>query len=305
VNTFISRGVADEDQQLVRYALGLLPDKDAERLDEESIADDELAARLRAVENDLVDAYVCGTLEGELRERFETWYLASPRRRDKVKFARHFLNAVDRLPPAATAATAATTSVTSLRGRVSQRPLFFWLASAAALVLACGALLLQDVRLQRGLLDARHDGAALDQHGRELAQKLGDERIANDALRKEIERLRTAQPFALVLRPDTRAAASVSVISVPSGLDAVAFELELEASDFSQYEVALKEPATNRIVWRSGVVTPSLSRRTPAVAVAVPASVLSPRHYSLELSGRSHAAAHAVVGSYAFQVEAR
>ena len=294
----------NDDQQLIRYALGLLPDKDAERLDEESIADDEVAARLRAVENDLVDAYVCGTLEGELRERFESWYLASARRRDKVKFARQFLNAVDRLPPAATAARA-TTSVTPLPGRVSQRPLFIWLASAAALLLACGVLLLQDVRLRRGLRDAQHDGAALDQRGRDLAQKLGDERIANDALKKEVERLRTAQPLALVLRPDTRAAAPVSVIAVPSGSNAVAFELELEANDFSQYEVALKEPATGRIVWRSGVLPPTSSRRPPAVAVAVPASVLAPRHYSLELSGHSLGAAVNVVGSYAFQVEAR
>jgi hypothetical protein len=85
----------------------------------------------------------------------------------------------------------------------------------------------------------------------------------------------------------------------------VAFELELEASDFSQYQVALKDPATTRIVWRSGVVTPVSSRRPPAVAVTVPASFLKPQHYSFELSGRTRGAAFDVVGSYAFQMEAR
>src|SRR4029079_9203309 len=59
------------DRHLTRYVLGLLPDEEAERLDEQSIMDDEVAARLRSVENDLVDAYVCGTLEGELLEPFE------------------------------------------------------------------------------------------------------------------------------------------------------------------------------------------------------------------------------------------
>jgi len=298
VNTFNPRGLAHDDRQLVRYVLGMLSDTDAERLDEQSIVDDEVAARLRSIENELVDAYVCGTLEGELRERFESFYLASPRRREKVKFARGFLNAMDRLSPA-TAATTSKPEPVSLRRR------FIWLASAAGLLVACGVLLLQDVRLRRGLLDAQHDGAAVGERGRELARQLGDERAVSDALKKEVDRLRASRPLALVLRPQTRSAVPVSVIAVPPGLDAVTFELELEASDYSQYQAALKDPATNRIVWLSAVVPPVSARRTPAVAVAVPASLLRPQHYALELSGRKAGAAFDAVGSYAFQVEAR
>lgn len=292
------RGLAPEDRQLVRYILGLLPQKDAEGLDEQSIADDDLATRLRSVENDLVDAYVCGTLDGEFLERFESFYLASPRRRDKVKFAREFLKAVDRLPKPATAAASGA-------GSGLWRRRFMWLALAAALLLACGVLLLQDTQLRRGLRDAQQDGAVLDGRGRALSRQLGELRVANDALKREVERLRTAEPLALVLRPQTRAAAPVSVIAVPRGLDVVAFELELEASDFSQYQVGLRDPATNRLVWRSGVVPPAPSRQTPAVAVAVPASLLRPHHYSFELSGRKPGSAFDIVGSYAFQVEAR
>ena len=56
--------------------------EDAERLDEASIVDDEIAARLRMVEHDLVDAYVRGRLTGDTLARFESHYLASPRRRE-------------------------------------------------------------------------------------------------------------------------------------------------------------------------------------------------------------------------------
>ena len=84
-----------DDQQLVRYLLRLLPDEEADRLDEMSISDDALAWRLREVENDLVDAYVSGTLTGETVERFESFYLSSERRRQKVKFAGSFLGSVD------------------------------------------------------------------------------------------------------------------------------------------------------------------------------------------------------------------
>src|SRR3979411_2678590 len=86
-----------DDQQLVRYLLGLLPDEDAERLDEMSVVDDDVAWRLRVVEDDLVDAYVGGTLAGETLERFESFYFSSPVRRQKVQFAGGFLRAVDRV----------------------------------------------------------------------------------------------------------------------------------------------------------------------------------------------------------------
>jgi hypothetical protein len=188
---------------------------------------------------------------------------------------------------------------------VSRRPPFIWLAFAAVLLVVCGGLFLEDVRLRRGLLDARQNGAALDNRGRELARELGDQRAANDVLRKDVERLHSAQPLALVLRPDTRAAATVSVLAVPPGLDVVTFELELEASDFSEYQAVLKDPATSRLVWRSSIVTAISSRRTAVVSIAVPANLLRPQHYSFELSGRAAGAAFTVVGSYAFQIERR
>jgi hypothetical protein len=85
-----------DDHLFVRYLLGLLPEKDAERLDELSIADGDVASRLCAVENDLVDAYVRGTLAGDMLKRFESFYLASPRRHEKVMIARGLLRIVDR-----------------------------------------------------------------------------------------------------------------------------------------------------------------------------------------------------------------
>jgi hypothetical protein len=51
-----------DDELVVRYLLGALPDDDTECLDELSITDDEFALRLRTVEQDLVDAHVKGEL---------------------------------------------------------------------------------------------------------------------------------------------------------------------------------------------------------------------------------------------------
>ena len=85
-----------DDRHMVSYLLGLLPEEEAERLDEASVLDDEMASRLCGVEDDLVDAYVTETLDPNTRDHFEAFYLKSPRRREKVKFAKRFLTVVDR-----------------------------------------------------------------------------------------------------------------------------------------------------------------------------------------------------------------
>ena len=291
----LSRDPVQDDGQLVRYLLGLLPGEEADCLDEASIADDEIVARLRCVENDLVDSYVRGTLDQQTRERFESFYLKSARRREKVKFAERFLGAVDRVP----APGAAT-------GSPARSPFSWLVAIAALLFLACGLLLLQDLRLGRVLDQARRDSVAVDHRARGLAQQLADAHAANDDIANELDRVRSAgSTTALVLLPQTRAIGPVSTVAVPSGAALVAFDLRLEANDFARYQVALRDPTTNQIVWRSDVLTPGESRRPATLPVSVPARVLKPRHYFLELSGRRATGAAEVIGSYAFQIESR
>src|ERR1700735_3067732 len=80
-----------DDAQLVQYLLGTLPAEESERLDELSVTDDDFAWRLRKTENDLVDAYVRSELRGKTLEEFRTFYLSSPKRREKVAFAEELL----------------------------------------------------------------------------------------------------------------------------------------------------------------------------------------------------------------------
>lgn len=327
-----------DDQQLVWYLLGLLPEQDAEHLDELSISDDELAWRLRVVENDLVDAYVAGTLTGETLKRFESVYLSSERRRQKVEFAESFLGAVDRQagPADAVARHDFGRPAVPSQDRVAPKPAPFYerkvprstpawgLAAAAALLLvASGALLFQEGRLRNGLSEAQTRSAALDQRTRELEQQLANQRTANAETERELARVResmaalaqesaAARPrdrsgvpsltTALVLLPQTRAVGPIASLTVPEGADRVSFELRLESNEFPRYEVALKDPATNEVVWRSSRLTSSLRGNDPAVTVSVPASVLKPQHYSLELSGRRAAGASEVVGSYTVRI---
>ena len=82
--------VTYNNETMTAYLLGSLPEAETEQLDELSFTDDEFAAELMAAEKDLVDAYVHGELRGAKLEQFKTYYLASPVRREKVKFAQAF-----------------------------------------------------------------------------------------------------------------------------------------------------------------------------------------------------------------------
>jgi hypothetical protein len=325
------------DGQLLNYLLGLLPEEQAECLDEASIADDDVAARLSGVENDLVDAYVMETLDQDTRGRFEACYLTSPRRRDKVKFARRFLTAVERMSAPPVAPLVVTPSH-SARVRPfpakpdSGKPIavgsrYNWplLATAASVVLACGVLV-SDLQLRQGLNRARRLGTDNDRRADVLTEPLDQARNENIEIADALERARAAAASerppvsappaasssgltsdsakATVLFPQTRSIGQVQKIEVAASAESVMLELRLESNEYPQYRALLKDPDTDRIVWRSAVVRARAA--SPAfVSLVVPADLLESRHYSFELAGIDRAGHQTTTGTYALEIDRR
>ena len=273
------RATHHDDDELVRYVLGLLPEEARQRLDEASIADDEVAARLHAAETNLVDSYVRGQLSGATLERFESYYLSSPRRREQVRLAADFLGAVDR-----SVTRAEPVPVTS-RGRWTA---FAPIAAAAALAIAVGgAFLFQPGRPQTQLAEVAPGSEAVE---RAAAPPEGTPAAP------------PARIVAVVLPPPTRSVAPVPTLALPAGVDRVRFELQLEMNDFPSYRVGLQDPATRRILWRSDWIAPRASADQVSLPVVVPANLLAAQHYSLELTGRDAGGRAEVIGSYTVQV---
>jgi hypothetical protein len=301
-----------EDDELERYVLGLLSPPRRERIDEDSIVDDDVAARLRTVEDDLISGYLRGTLDKDRRDRFESYFMSSVLRRRNVEFSAALLRAVDRTAakqvdgdaPRAAAGYPADELITV-------RPRFrLDLAAIAALVLAaCAALLLLAIR-DNAPREADTRGVAADAPAAKTpagetarsqepapAETPLPEAPAKPARRRPESELPT---IALVLVPQTRSLAPVPALAIQPGAERAQFELQLESNDFVRYQVALRDPATNQIMWRSAWNTPNADR----VSVSVPANLLKPQHYSLDLSGRDEAGAE-VIGSYAFRIVPR
>jgi len=315
---------AYDEHELAQYLLGVLPPRETERLDQDSVADDEVAARLRILEDDLVDDYARGALTGETLKRFESHYLGSPTRRARVAFARRFVRAVDR----ASAARAVETRSDALGSdrapdraapaeeravaRTAPRLRLLMMLSIAAAVLVCvsAALSWQTRQLSSRLDAAATSQATLDRRARELERQIDDLRAANAAVATDLARARSEAPtatpqpvraIALVLPPQTRAVGPVPALAVPAGADRVGFALRLESHEAVSYQAALKDPADSRIVWRSSWTTARTSDGEWLVFVDVPAGLLKTQHYSFDLTVRD-AAGTAVVGSYVFEI---
>lgn len=195
---------ADNKQALSQYLLGSLPEAEAERLDELSFTDDAFADALQAAEKDLVDAYVQGELTGAALEQFKSYYLASPLRSEKVKFAQAFQVFAEKNVAAQAAEVGTENSdqaatrwkglgfFSALSVLVVPRPALQWsfAAAALALLIAGGWLAFENVRLHQQVSQTQARRDALGQREQELQKELKEQRAAKATTQQELARVR-------------------------------------------------------------------------------------------------------------------
>ena len=299
-----------DDQHLLRYLLGDLPVEEAERLDELSITNDDIAWRLREIENDLVDAYVRSELQGETLQQFKNFYLSSTRRRERVGFAEGL-----RRFQSTKSAASDSASVRSGRG-LSRWSLFatpggalrFGITVAALLVvLVTGYLLLDDMRLRREMNGTRGQHNAIEQRNRELENELGQQRASNSEALKKTENTPGSQlkTVSMLLPPPTRGLSSLKTVTVHSDTGFVVLLLELESADSPQYVVSLRDPVTNNAVWRSPEIEPISGGGIKLLSAGVSAGLLKQQNYIAEVTGMQRAGGSIVIGDYPFRVVLR
>jgi hypothetical protein len=175
------------ENEITQYLLGFLPEEEAVRFDELSFTDDEFAEALKVAEKELVDGFVRGELSGQELERFTSFYLTSPLRREKVRFAEAFQVFAERTlaQEEASSPEVPSKSPRTLSGLLSAlkiftvpRPALQWgLASTMLLMLLAGGwLVFENIRLRQLTSQAQAEGAELQRRKRELEMQLASER---------------------------------------------------------------------------------------------------------------------------------
>jgi hypothetical protein len=257
-----------EDQAVIQYLLGGATEEQTELLDRLSVADEDFARRLQALEDDLVDGYVRGELSGETLQRFRTFYLSSPLRRSKVQFAEKLLPLADRHQP-----------VPLRRAPVAFSRLV--LAAAASLLIAAGAYWMLQVSRPQPRTQPDLSAAAPP------AVPPLPAPLAN---------------IVFVLVPPTRSPAALPVLALPAGAGSVTFRLQLEVNDSRWYRAVLKDLAEDQVVWRSQQRAAEVVGGVPSVVLSVPAQLFKNRAYSLDLTGIDGSGAADIIGAYAFRM---
>ncbi len=288
------------NHDLNQYLLGVLPEANAESLDELSVADEEFVDALNAVEKDLVDAYVQGDLAEPELERFKSYYLASPLRREKVIFAQAFKVMTDRSAVAPVEVEAAAKSPTrrtafgwfsALNVVVAEHRVLQWGFVAVALVLMIGAgwLVFDNIRLRHQVTQTQVSRDELLRREMELQNQIKGQHSYSSATEQELARLRDEQKrleqelakqrehqdigeqhqpslaglsvASFVLAPQLRDAGQIQSISVPAKTDLIEMQLRLEPNDYSLFSASLLDLSRNQTLWRSSCESPESRQR--------------------------------------------
>lgn len=274
---------------MTRYLLGELSAAEREDLEKQYFIHQQAWEELEAVENDLIDAYVKDQLSSDEKQLFESYFLRSERRRQRVEFARNLMDSKLRQEidaPCLTPVSSSTASRTPTRFSWTDARLR-WAASAAALVLIA-FLMWQNHRLQSQV-------AQLQSRQSEPSRSIA----TPPAYHPEIP------VISLVLSPgllrDGSSGNNLVTVHIGPTPSLVLLDLNLENSSKPQFDVILQTPEGRIIQQMNGVRAKSSTDGTQSLAMIVPSSLLTPGDYIIKVM-TSNGRHSEIFDSYAFSV---
>lgn len=329
------------NQEITAYLLGASSETATERFDELSFTDDQFADALKSAETDLVDAYVQNELTGDALERFKSYYLASPLRRERLEFARAFQTFAEKnaAPKTAKSFVEETKSKRGYVGffgwlNVFSQPtaVLQWGAVAAVLlfvVLGGWWLFVNRSGQPDNQIATREDATAPSNQETPLAVEKKDSENLN--AKREIaaasdesetasnsgKELTNRQPVpaptktprqtaqrsvvALILAPSLRGGSRLANVAVSKETTDVAVQLELESDDYMSYRVVLTDESGSKNFWVSGTLKTRARSDAKILNLRFPAKLLKSRIYSLTVSGVNLGGEPEIIGSYPFR----
>jgi hypothetical protein len=323
-----------EDERMVRrYLLGELAEPEQSRLEERLFTDEEFYKLLLVAEDELTDDYLRGDLNGQERKSFESYFLTSPERKKKLKFASTLKRYVNNIAvsEAATPSVATAETVPWWRSVLAfiqiQNPIFGLAAALMILVMGVAAIWLasETSRLRSELQQSKAERsnqlredqlqkelAEQKARSKELSERLNQEQSRRQELEGEIAKMKeqpsssneTGLPALLsfVLMPGlVRDTDQVTTLKIPSTADQLHLQLDLEQDDYKSYSAEIRSDDDNIILKRDNLKSRK-SRAGSAVTLRMPAKILSGNSYRIILRGATDEGNFEKVGTYYFTV---
>jgi hypothetical protein len=308
---------ADNEKILLRYLLGELDEKEQKQIELRYFDDDEFFHHLQVVEDDLIDRYVRQKLSGTELNRFESYYLRSAQRYQRVEVAKIWLEYITRNP-------SLEESSPLKEGPAIRKPflksILFWAPLAATICLLVGGswLFIERDRTRTHLKQARNEVDALKQERAELQRRLEEERLRNDQLAQQVEDRVDSGEGSHVDRPSSRETAlrvvtfllvpgsirgggGVNNLPIPPGAKSVRLQVEVMQDDYKSYRASLTTVEGREVLGRSGLKTLS-GRNGKVLILSVPVKQLNPNDYILTIIGITASQGQEVTGQYPLRV---
>jgi len=305
------------EELIVRYLLGDLPEEEQTRLEDLAFSDRERMQNILAIESDLIDEYVRGELSNSERQRFERHFLASSERRQKVEFARALAKVIpettteDAAQPAMVFAPVSwwDSFIASLRG-LNPAFKFSVAAVAATLVIVVSWLITETIRLRAQVAQLQAERQTRQSQEETLQQQVAGERARGEDLAAQLDRERARRErseeltrqlerdrsrersnglsfiASLFLPPGIpRSAADRPKLVVPRAARLAHLQIGLERGD--EYESFRVELHTRggRQVWSQDNLRARTGRAGRSVNLNLPVSILDTGEYELVLKG--------------------
>ena len=292
------------------------------------VADEGLFDQARAVEDELVEAYVRGTLAPAEREKFERCFLTTARRRGRVEFMREMIGrlaerrgeAEEKTTPVVTEARPSVWgSIVSL----FQTPRLAYGAAFALLALIVGGWFLlrspdrPEVARQATptptTQPTRPNGNEHSQSGENANSHVASPPNTNASPTPKPETpaadqipqppkppkrpADAAAPVLALFAGGVRGGGKMPELNLPPGAPGVRLQLHLDTQDYQTYRAEVVDPDGKRVFHSGG-----LKARNSVINLYVPARSLSRGDYLIKLSGLNPQDETESVADYALRV---
>ena len=300
----MKRSTPDE-QLLIRYLLGELPEAECIELEQLCLESDEVFEQLEAVEAELTDDYVRGVLVGHRRKEFEKRLLNTPGRAEEIEFARFV-------------ARDAHTRRTLLDGLKAWRnglgrPTRFLQVSIAvatlALMVAAGLFSLRHWAPKSEVSQIAHRGSpAADREAGHTGGPApaytppqppsGTIHAFQRAIKRPVIATFTLTPGGI------RGEGESNAINMPRQAKRVRFRIELPPNEYKTYSVSLRRVEGEQLFVQNNLKA-RRSKSGETLVIQVPAKRLSPGMSVLTLTGIAANSVREEISQYVVRIHAQ
>jgi hypothetical protein len=265
-----------ELERIKGYLLGQITEEDGSQVEARLLVDQEFYEELSIVEDELIDQYLSGKLSPADQQSFESYFVSSSERRQKVRFARalkKFVSVAD--AQSQEDGDTASSTVDSVEVKPdspaatvtvfpSRKPIFSYAIAAVILIAVCGG------------------GWAIKMY---LDSSTGGRVLAIE----------------LIPAPATRDGTEVKQFVLTSDISSVQLQLRLPKNEYPSYEGALRDPSS-RTILTSRNLKPQITDGVATVTMEAQADVLAPGDYRINLSGITPAGSPESIATFSFTI---